>query len=331
MSIAHGGQVVLSATTERLADKHVFQLLVEGMRDDLPPLRSLDAAATNLPVELTSFVGRDDTVKEIVDLLRGERRLVTIIGVGGVGKTRLALHVSAETLADFADGVWLCELAPVDGDTAVFETIATALGIVPRPGLSMSGSIVEWMRAKRLLLFLDNCEHLVEAVASFAETLLSACPCVRVLATSREALGVPGEQVWPLRSLATPDSGADAAGVAASPAAFCSPSERDPSRRIRSRLRHRRSGRGDLPAPRWHPAGDRTRRCACCRDASERHRVAARRTFPAPQRWKAQIRSLLGVEPCERGVVQGASMALPDVGPFLRDTIDAVLASLEDA
>ncbi len=135
-------------------------------------------------------------------------RLVTLIGVGGVGKTRLALQVAAEVLPRFRDGVWLCELAAVDEPEALRQVIAATLGVQPRPGTSVDESLVEFLRGKHALLVLDNCEHLLRAAAHLATAILRECPTVHVLATSRESLGVAGEQAWPLSSLDIPESAA---------------------------------------------------------------------------------------------------------------------------
>jgi predicted ATPase/class 3 adenylate cyclase len=241
MEIGHGGQVLVSSTTAALVEdapvadvglrevgehrlrdlsrpEHVFQVVAPGLREAFPPLRSLDALATNLPVELTSFVGRDAEVKSIVDLL-AEHRAVTITGVGGVGKTRLALHVAAELLGDSRDGAWIAELAAVGDGDAMAEVIAAALGVSRRGDASLADGVVESLRSKHLLLVLDNCEHLLGEVADFAEHLVSNCPDVRVLATSREGLGIAGERVWPLRSLSVPASTDGTDSIASSDAA----------------------------------------------------------------------------------------------------------------
>ncbi|MDQ1467675.1 MAG: hypothetical protein QOH10_2090, partial [Actinomycetota bacterium] len=221
MAIGHGGQVLVSHATvqllagielrdlgeHRLRDllqpERVFQLVVDGTDDDFPPLQSLNTLPTNLPVQLTTFVGRDDELKHITSLV-ADNRLVTITGVGGVGKTRIALQVSAEMLAEHRDGVWVCELASAEDEEALADVVAVALRAPARPGISLLDSIVEFLRAKDLLLVVDNCEHLLSSVSALVERLLQACPDVRLLATSREGLGIPGEQLWPLRSLSTP-------------------------------------------------------------------------------------------------------------------------------
>ena len=229
MSAAHGGQVVVSLATEELikrrpcrrrrcsptsariqlrdlASERVFQLCVRTAgQSDFPVLHSLDAYASNLPVQLTSFLGRDGELPAVADALRASR-LVTLTGVGGVGKTRLALQVAAEMLPELPDGAWFCELATATDDEALVQVVAATLGVPPRAGTSLEGGILDFLRPKRALLLLDNCEHLLDAAATLAERALQACPNVRVLATSREGLAVAGEQVRPLRSLPVTDA-----------------------------------------------------------------------------------------------------------------------------
>lgn len=221
MSAAHGGQILVSSATERLLSgvelrdlgihrlrdlstpEHVFQLCRPELEDDFAPLKSLDALPGNLPVQVTSFLGRDAEVKMLLELF-GLQRLITLTGVGGVGKTRLALQVAAEALDRFSDGAWFCELAVTDDESAMAQVVASTLGCVQRPGLSMMDSIVEYLKVRDLLLILDNCEHVLDAASSLAEAVLQRCRNVTVLATSREALGVDGERVVRVRSLEAP-------------------------------------------------------------------------------------------------------------------------------
>ena len=226
MAVAHGGQVVLSGTTEplvrgslpegmvlvdlgehRLRDldrpMHIFQL----GEHSFAPLRSLDAFPGNLPVQLTSFVGRDGDLATVAKAL-GTARLVTLTGTGGVGKTRLAVQAAADALLEFPDGAWLCELAAAGDPDSMLEVVAIALGFTPRQGVALAQGIGEYLGTKALLIVLDNCEHLLDAAAAFAEKLLAACPQLRILATSRETLDVDGERVVRLRSLSMPDPSA---------------------------------------------------------------------------------------------------------------------------
>jgi predicted ATPase/class 3 adenylate cyclase len=236
MAAAHGGQLLVSLATEELArdaldaglrlvdlgehrmrdlgrPERVFQVGAPGLPETFPPLRSLENLPGNLPPQLTSFVGRDQDVSAVKQALR-ESRLVTLTGVGGVGKTRLAIQVAGELTAEFDAGAWVCELAPADDPDVMAQVVATSLRVQPRPGMSALESIADYLRAKNVLVVLDNCEHLLDPAANLAEMLLTECAAVRVLATSREGLGVAGEQVRPLRSLTLPsgsDSGHDLA------------------------------------------------------------------------------------------------------------------------
>ena len=225
-SVANGGQIVLSLATEELArdglpadlslldlgehrlrdlshTERVFQLCGPGLPSDFPPLQSLDAFPGNLPRQLSSFVGREDDVAAVAKALT-ESPLVTLVGVGGVGKTRLAMQVGADIAPEFPDGVWLSELAGVNDDEGVVQLVAVTLGVQPRANASLEECVIEFLRARTALLVLDNCEHLLDATARLAGSVLQRCPLVRVIATSREGLALEGEQVWPLRSLPVP-------------------------------------------------------------------------------------------------------------------------------
>ncbi len=222
MAIAHGGQVVVSHVTaelviDSLADgvtlldlgehrlrdlskpERVFQVVAPGLTATFSPLRSIDARSTNLPVQLTSFVGRADDVQAIEALL-GDERAVTLTGVGGVGKTRLALQVAAESLGQYADGVWFVELASVESGR-VGAVIAGALGIEGNAQLGLEASLVDGLRNREVLIVLDNCEHIVREVRRVVELILREAPGVRVLVTSREGLRVGGEQIYAVPSL----------------------------------------------------------------------------------------------------------------------------------
>jgi len=241
MSVAHGGQILVSLSTEELLSDgaregitlvdlgehrlrdlsrpdRVFQIRATGLATDFPPIRSLDAFPGNLPVQLTSFVGRHDELVELGTLLR-DVRLVTVTGTGGVGKTRLAVQLAAELLQRFPDGAWLCELAAASDGESMVLVVAAALGIEPSAGASLDESVVEYLRNKQVLVILDNCEHVLDASARLADAILRSCPGVRLVATSREGLGAEGEQVWPLRSLPIAGEG-DALGHGDAPRLF---------------------------------------------------------------------------------------------------------------
>ena len=240
MSAGHGGQVLLSAASaellrdalpvgaglldlgeQRLKDlarpEHVFQLLHPTLPSNFPSLRSLDAFPHNLPVQLTSFIGREREMAEVKRLL-ATTHLLTLTGPGGTGKTRLALQLGAEMLgvADYADGVWLVELAALEHPGALPQAIAAAFCLGSMPGREPLDAVTDFLRDKRLLLILDNCEHLIDAVARLADHLLRASPRLKILASSREALGVTGEVAFRVPSLSLPEEGAHGVGDDAS-------------------------------------------------------------------------------------------------------------------
>ena len=159
----------------------------------------------NLPARLTSFVGREATLAEATHLLK-DRRLLTLVGSGGIGKTRLALRIASDLVDFYPHGAWLVELAPVADPLLVPLTVAAALGVHEQPGRPMFVTLAEHLAARHVLLILDNCEHLVPACAELSETLLRACPSLRILATSRQALGIDGETVLPVPSLSLPEA-----------------------------------------------------------------------------------------------------------------------------
>jgi predicted ATPase len=225
-AIGHGGQVLVSQSTalvvsdfelrdlgeHRLRDLadavRVFQAVHPELRAEFPRLRSLNLVPGNLPRQVTTFVGRSDEVSRL-GVLVCERPLVTLTGVGGVGKTRLALQVAAEVVEEFADGAWLCELAPVADPDAVWETLAASLGVYVSLGRPVDATVLDYLAPKRLLLVLDNCEHLLDEVARVVDAIGQRCARVAVLATSREGLGLTGERMVAVRSLPVPVDDAD--------------------------------------------------------------------------------------------------------------------------
>ncbi len=231
MSIAYGGQTLLSTTTadlvrdqltggislrdlgeHRLRDlvrsEHIYQLNHPALPSDFPPLKSIDAFPNNLPIQLTTFIGREREIDEAKSRL-GSARLLTLIGPGGTGKTRLALQLAADLLPSFSDGVWLAELAPLADPALILQTIASVLGLREQLGMSLSELVSDYLRAKNILLVVDNCEHLVEACAQLVDQLLHACPNLKVIASSREALGITGETIYRVPSLSLPDQNSD--------------------------------------------------------------------------------------------------------------------------
>ena len=227
MSAAHGGQVLLSQSAasligddlpdgislrdlgpHRLRDlqrpESLFQLLHGELPDCFPTVRSLDALPNNLPPQLTSLVGRERELAEVKRLV-GASRLVTLMGMGGAGKTRLALQTAADMVDEHADGVWFVDLAQVADAGLVSAAVLAAMGLRAPPGRTGPDAVVEQLRARALLIVLDNCEHVVAECARLAAALLLGCARTRILATSRERLDVPGETVWRVPALPTPD------------------------------------------------------------------------------------------------------------------------------
>jgi predicted ATPase/class 3 adenylate cyclase len=224
---AHGGQVLVSDATESLVrdmlapglslrdlgehrfkdlvrPQRIYQLLVDGLPESFPPLNSLDSTPNNLPTQTTTFIGRERELASAVERLQ-TTRLLTLTGPGGSGKTRLALHLAADLLERYPDGVWLVELAPVTDPADVGPTIAAAAHIGERPGRTTLDTITESLRTRQVLLVLDNCEHLVVACADLADALIRASPRLTIVATSREGLNVPGEALMPVPSLRMPE------------------------------------------------------------------------------------------------------------------------------
>jgi predicted ATPase len=230
MAAGHGGQVLLAESTagllsgvdlvdlgpRRLRDLpipiQVFQLRAEGLRTDFPPLRALDASPGNLRAATTSLIGRESEVAELQAAVKAHR-LVTLTGVGGVGKTRLALEVAGRLVDEFPDGVWFFELAAVIDPAAVPDAVAAVLGITQQPGKSVSESVASALEGRVRLLVLDNCEHLLDAAADLIEAILAASATIKVVATSREGLGIADERLWPVPSLDV-GAGVDSAAVA---------------------------------------------------------------------------------------------------------------------
>ena len=229
LAAGHGDQTLVSEVTQgltrdallpsvglldlgdrRLKDlgrpERVFQLLHPSLPAEFPPLRSLDNPdlPNNLPPQMTSFIGREKEVAEVKALI-GRARLVTLTGMGGTGKSRLSLQVAADLLDGSGDGVWLVELAALTDPALVPQAVADALGVGEEPGVPVRRALVDFLKARRLLLVLDNAEHVLAACAALVNDVLRVCPSVSVLASSREALGVPGEQTYRVPSLSLPD------------------------------------------------------------------------------------------------------------------------------
>ncbi len=227
----HGGQVLVSAATRLLGQaglpdgvtfldlgefhlkdldepEHLFQLVVAGLNSEFPPLRKLEAGPTNLPALASGFVGREQERADVEQLL-GESRLVTITGVAGAGKSRLALEVATHSRDAFPDGVWLVELAAVTSDELIAQAVSHVIGLQESPGRVATDVLVDYLRDGKRLLILDNCEYLVEGVGMLAAHLIAATSDLRILATSQQVLGTGGENRYQCPPLAIPPSRAD--------------------------------------------------------------------------------------------------------------------------
>ena len=218
MAAGHGGQILVADSTagllsgpdllnlgpRRLRDLPnpitIFQVRAPGLDTEFPPLRGVDSNPGNLRPAMTSLIGRETEVGDVQSAIRSHR-LVTLIGVGGVGKTRLALEAAAQLADEFADGVWVFELAAVADPAAVPDAVAAVLGITQQRGKTVSESVASALEGRSRLLMFDNCEHVVDSVADLIEAILATSTTVKVLATSREGIGVADEQLWRVPSL----------------------------------------------------------------------------------------------------------------------------------
>ncbi len=223
LAIGYGGQVLVSGAAadlvqgempsqtalrdlgrHRLKDlaqpEQVYQLVAPDLQQKFFPLRSLDALPNNLPLQLTSFVGREREIERVIDLLE-VHRLVTLVGTGGVGKTRLGLQAGADVLEHYEDGVWFIELAPLSDGTLILNELTSLFGVQATGERPMLDALLAALRPKHALLIVDNCEHLVDPAAEIIDKILRSSPNIRILATSREALKITGETVHRVASL----------------------------------------------------------------------------------------------------------------------------------
>jgi predicted ATPase/class 3 adenylate cyclase len=222
----HGSQILLSQVSATLIDgqlpvgislldlgrhqikdfpapERVYQVLAPELPNHFPPLRASGRRRTNLPTQTTGFVGREREIKAAKQMLE-QARLVTLTGPGGTGKTRLALQVARKVFDRYRDGVWLVELAPLTEETMVLPAIAKVFALQPDPARSLETVMADFLRDKKMLMLLDNCEHLIETCARVADELLGGSSGLVILASSREALGVPREMVLRVPSLSVP-------------------------------------------------------------------------------------------------------------------------------
>ncbi len=227
MSVAYAGQILLSNASAGLTrgelpanmslrdlgehrlksllnPERLWQVVGPGLQADFPTLKSLNAIPNNLPLQLTSFIGREHEREEVKNLLQ-THRLVSLTGAGGTGKSRLALQVAADVLDQFHNGVWFIELAPITDPALILQTVVRVLGLTPNPGSEPLDVLKGYLADKCLLLILDNCEHLLDDACRFADAILKAAPQVKIMPTSREALNLAGEQAYQVPSLSAPD------------------------------------------------------------------------------------------------------------------------------
>ena len=227
IAAAHGGQTLLSAALyeqvqahlpsdvevrdmgeRRLRSitrpQHIYQILAAGLPSQFPPLKTLDEFHTNLPAQLTSFIGREKEIGDVKDLIK-THRLITLIGSGGTGKTRLSLQVAADLLDSFPDDVWFVEFAPLSDPARVQQTVITTIGLREGTDQASPTLLNDYLREKKTLIIFDNCEHLLDSSARLAYTLLQSCPKLHIIASSREILGIPGEKTYRVPSLSIPE------------------------------------------------------------------------------------------------------------------------------
>ncbi len=214
---AHGGQILVSQVTVDLLEdenldvsfrplgshrlrnldrpENLYQVIGNNLPDSFPPPKSMEVLPNNLPVQTTSFIGREKEMEEIHSLL-GRTSLLTLTGTGGTGKTRLSIEVGASLIHEFRDGVWLAEFAQISDPARIVEVVATSLGVREDPERTQRESLIQFLRGKTLLLILDNCEHVLAEAAKLAAELLSSAPNLKIIATSRHSLGIRGEQTF---------------------------------------------------------------------------------------------------------------------------------------
>jgi predicted ATPase/class 3 adenylate cyclase len=227
MNAAYGGQVLVShSVVERISDRlpadvvlrdlgglrlkgiaapvRIYQVIHPRLRDAFPPLRSLETTPNNFPQKLTSFIGRERELMEVESLLKSTR-LLTLFGMGGLGKTRLSLQIGSRLMDGFDDGAWFVDLAPIRDPTLLASEVAKTLGVREEPGRPLIESVCAHLRPRKILLILDNCEQVIAGASNLANAFLTAAPNVRIIATSREPLRIPGEQIYSVPPLPVPD------------------------------------------------------------------------------------------------------------------------------
>ncbi len=182
----------------------LFQVTAPGIREEFPPLKTLDARPNNLPAQLTNFIGREEEIKKIKELLK-DSRLVTLLGTGGAGKTRLTIQIAADLIDDFANGVWFIELAPLSNPDFLAQTIANVFNLQNSPNQVIEEALINYLSEKEILLIFDNCEHLIEACSVLIEKILINSPGLKILTSSREVLRSSGEKIHQVLPLKHPE------------------------------------------------------------------------------------------------------------------------------
>ena len=231
MSIAHGGQIlvtrkirdfILNYTKNNITfrdfgkrklkdivlSEQIYQVISEGLRKDFPPLKSADARQTNIPVSDTTFIGRKNEIEKIRAMF-SEIRLLTLTGAGGTGKTRLAIEIVKDLIDEFENGIWFIELSSISDPELIVKEISSILNLKEEPGLDGLLSLKQFLKVKNILLIFDNCEHLLLKCAQIAEALLSYCPKLKIISTSRESLNIRGENIYRIPSLSMPEDAAN--------------------------------------------------------------------------------------------------------------------------
>ena len=360
-AVAHGGQVLVSGVTaELLSDalpagvslRDLGPAPAEGPRPAragvpargdvpaaaFPPLASLDnpELPNNLPSVLSAFVGREQELADVRELV-GSARLVTLTGAGGSGKTRLALQAAAELIGVARDGVWFAELAPLTDGAQVARAVAAVLGL-PDQG-SQADAVTDALAGQDALILLDNCEHLIDAAAKLCDQVIRRCPRVRLLATSREPLGIDGERVYRVPSLTLPGSDAVSADDLAGSDAVAAVRRAGPHARsaVRARRRVGAAGRDHLPAARRHPARAGAGRRAAVVDVAARRSATrldqrfrlltggSRNAMPRQQTLQATVDWSFGLlSPAERDALTRLSVF---AGGFELEAAEAICAS----
>ena len=233
----HGGQILVSRTTRDLVagqlrpplglidlgahrlrsldgpPQRLYQVTGPGLASDFPPPRTSDAPRNNLRLEVTSFIGREREIEQAAGMLESSA-LLTLTGPGGVGKTRLGLRLARTLLEQFEDGAWIVDCGTLSDPAFVLPSVASTIGLTEPAGRSLLASIVDYLKGKRMLLVLDDCDPVLAASAELAGALVRSCSDIRIVVTSREALGVPGEAILPISSLTTPDGAAPTSAAA---------------------------------------------------------------------------------------------------------------------